>query len=261
LEWPRLTVIFGYALPMSVRAFLDDFRRLAFVGGLLIAVASGVWAGTYWGWWAYTWDIALPVRVVGVASISASAFVVWYGLVFTSHYYFGFPRQNPLSPSEGSVGGPEAPPIRLFTSLDENNVLFLTVTNNGPTDHFAAQISYLSGTNNFLTIPFPIRWQHVAGGTQEIVTRHGHQLQVLQLTLNNAKDGIELIEFFSPGGSDRITPSIDIFSPGNIRLYEPFHIFLEITSARNGSSMRVHLVIEASVVNQRLKVRDYQVVD
>ena len=80
-------------MPMRIRELIDDSSRFAFIFGLLFAVAAAVWAGTYWGWWAFMWDIALPVRIVGVVAISASVFVLWFGVITVMHLYLGFPSR------------------------------------------------------------------------------------------------------------------------------------------------------------------------
>ena len=63
-----------------------------------------------------------------------------------------------------------------------------------------------------------------------IVKGHGHQLQVLQIALDDTRNGIGLIEFFSPSGSDKLTPVVEA-SVGGARIYSPIKIFIEITSA------------------------------
>lgn len=247
---------------MAMRAFIDDLRRLSFLIGLLVAVATAVWAGTYWGWWAYMWDIALPVRIVGVLAISTSAFFLWYAILFSAHYYLGKPERNPLiAPTRAGVlfdsDVVERLPIRVFETFD-TDTLTVMVTNDGPTECFAAEIKYLSGAGvqgvETVWIPRCARWKGTDAEKREIIKGHSRELEIIKVTHVKA-DGHPPEGRFTVGAITLLGPSGDsLLSPNWIadsRITETIIIFLRVSSAESGIGNEYELAVNIATDGHR----------
>ena len=220
---------------MGWRQVVDDARRLHFVIGLVAAVAVAVWAGTYWGWWAYMWDIALPVRIVGVVALSASAFVLWYALLFSSHYYLGVPRRNPLI-GPRLLSDVQHPNLRLALHggwNEQEHSYVIGVENQGDTDTFAVETSWMQGAPNYPPLPAMMRWRGVDAEKREIVKGHTHQLEVCRYEREAPKAGDRALQhlwLLAPGAE------IDLLSGPN--RYVELRWSFKVTSVTTGKSDR-----------------------
>jgi hypothetical protein len=235
---------------MAWRSLVDDLRRLQWVILLLVGVAVAVWSGTYWGWWALMWDMALPVRVAGVLGVTASVFFVWYAVLFTSHRYLGMPRDNPLlAPTRSglpAVAPREQLPLRVMQARFEGEVLTVTVWNQGPTDTFVAEVNYISNGGPFVR-PVPLRWTEAVGTEQrEIVRGLTKDLEVLRVTHVKATERVPEGRFkigpmalLSPGGEVSIGPAWHIHE----RVTEQMHLFGRIASVTTGIKSEFILVV------------------
>jgi hypothetical protein len=88
---------------MGFREATDDARRLVFWLGLAGSVVTAIATGVFVTWWSGVWSMAPPVRFVLVLVACTAAFLLWYSLLFASHYYFGRPKANPFwSPAHAS---------------------------------------------------------------------------------------------------------------------------------------------------------------
>jgi hypothetical protein len=223
---------------MGWRQIVDDARRLHFVILLVAATALSIWAGTYWGWWAYMWDIALPVRIVGVLAVSASAFVFWYALLFSSHYYFGIPRRNPLiGPRiESDV---EQPNLHLALHGGwQDETYLISVTNYGNSDTFAVETTWMQGAAKYPTLPAMMRWLGVEAEKREIVKGHTHKLEVCRY--ERVAQGDQHAGLFRhlwllvPGGG-----ALDLLT--GPCTYVDLYVSFKVTSVTTGQSDTFHM--------------------
>ena len=239
--------------PKGLRAFLTDFRLGAYYAGFLFAMVAGAITGTYLGWWAYVWNVVLPIRVLIVLGGWATVFVIVYGGLFTLHYYFGWPKQNPLSPSPGTIGGPDVLPVRQYAVIDTTKTIFLTIHNDGPTDYFVAQITGQFGTANFIAPPFPLRWEFEQTAKVEIVKGAGHRLQVMRPVLDETGEAVLAFEFFAPNGTDSVAAKTEDAAAG-VRLYHEVNILIALQTAA-GATKEIHLAVEVAIFSKRLMVK------
>jgi hypothetical protein len=220
------------------RALIDDARRVYWLLGVVGAVGAAIWAGTYWGWWAYMWDIALPVRVVGALAVLATVFVIWYGLLFTFYYYLGFPKKNPFVQPTSDWSSP-LPELNFRThDFVEDDTYRMTIMNNGPTDTFATQVTYISGLSQDQG-PLALRWRGSQQETREIIKGHTQELELLRVTHTKAAQqvpegrfNIDRIFLLTPTGEH----DLPIYRQRN-RLAN-FTVSFQVTSVASGANNR-----------------------
>jgi hypothetical protein len=148
-------------------------------------------------------------------------------------------------------------PIQVFPTLDAANTLLLSVTNNGPTDFFVGQIRTTFGAKDFLVSPFTIRWQYSTSAKCEIVSGQAEHLQVVQFSLQaNPDDGLDKIEFFSPGGSDKLTPR-HWHGSKEVKVYDTLNLGIQIASATTGKNLYMELKMDVFIIKQTLHIRAY----
>ncbi len=228
---------------MGWRQAIDDLRRAHFVLGFGIAVGVAIWAGTYWGWWAYMWDIALPVRVVGVLAISATAFFLWYALLFSAHHYLGVPKRNPLI-GPRLQSDVETPNLSLrLHGRWEDETYRIAVSNEGDTDVFAVETSWMQGAHEYPPLPSMMRWRGVGAEKREIIKGHTSQLEVCRY--ERATTGMPLGEL-PLAHLWLLTPGAEVDLLGTPHRYVELYVSFKVTSAttgkRDGFSLKLVVV-------------------
>ncbi len=227
---------------MGLRQVIDDARRAQFVILLVVGAMAAAVTGTYWGWWAFVWGLGLPVRVLGVVAISATAFVCWYGLLFTGYHYFGVPKRNPLvGPRlESEVETPNLQ-LTLRGGWDGGETYRIAVSNEGQTDTFAGEITYIAayhGSVNYPPMPMMMRWGGTDAEKREIVKGHTNQLEVFRFeraVMGNA------VSHRPIGRFSLLIPGTEIDFLSGLQEYLELNVSFKLTSVTSGKADRFSL--------------------